>query len=587
MWQRSFDKPHRTCRLGRVTKPTKGLGCLVLFSLPFAIGGLAVAFMAGLRLWNWADVRDWQEVPARILEARLEEHRGDDSTTYEVVASYEYQFAGLTYQGDRVGLGSGGDNIGSFHQDKYRELESYRSQDRPFRCYVDPDDPSRSLLYRQARWGLLAFMGLFSLLFCGAGFGLMFAGLWGKRKLEQEQNLTVQHPGEPWRWKQEWGDGRIASAGKARFLLPTIMAVFWNLISTPLIFVIPREVLDKQNYLALIALVFPLVGVGLAVWAGRSFVRWKKFGDSVFEMSTFPGVIGGRLAGRVLTSVDLDPSTGFLVKLSNINRVTTGSGDNRSTSERILWQDERHLLEETAQYDSTRSEIPVDFAIPHEASPTEERSDDDEILWRLQVSAEVPGVDFDALFEIPVFMTDESRPESEIDDASEPWGGSSEPTMDLGSYGIDSELMSTGGQRLTFRAGRHRGTALVLTAFLLIWLGINYLLLALDAPLFFPIIWGLFSLLLLFGTLDLWFERRSVEVHPDHLAMSGGIFGLGKTIEVPRSAIQEITPVRGMQSGNKLFYRIQIRTRDDKKHIAATKLDNLSLARHIVDLLTP
>jgi hypothetical protein len=40
-----------------------------------------------------------------------------------------------------------------------------------------------------------------------------------------------------------------------------------------------------------------------------------------------------------------------------------------------------------------------------------------------------------------------------------------------------------------------------------------------------------------------------------------------------------------MQAGNKLFYRIQITTQDDKQHIAATKLDSLSLARRIIDLL--
>ena len=158
--------------------PTKGLGCLVLFALPFALGGLAVAFMAGLRLWTWAEARGWQEVPARILEVQLEKHVGDDSTTYEAVASYEYQFEGLTYQSADVGLGTGADNIGSFHEDMYRELESYRSQDRTFRCYVDPDNPSRSVLYREARWGLLSLMGLFALVFGGVGIGLMFAGVW-------------------------------------------------------------------------------------------------------------------------------------------------------------------------------------------------------------------------------------------------------------------------------------------------------------------------------------------------------------------------------------------------------------------------
>jgi hypothetical protein len=241
----------------------------VLFALPFAVAGLSVAFMAGLRLWHWAEARQWQEVPAQILEVGLEEHVGDDSTTYEAVARYEYQFEGLTYQGETVGLGSGADNIGSFHQDKYQELESYRSQARAFRCYVDPDNPSRSVLYREARWGLLSFMGLFALLFCGAGFGMMFAGIWGKRMLHEEEELSASHPTEPWRWKREWAEGRIPSSGKARFLLPAVMAVLWNLISTPLLFILPREARESENYLALIGLIFPLVGLGLLVWAGR------------------------------------------------------------------------------------------------------------------------------------------------------------------------------------------------------------------------------------------------------------------------------------------------------------------------------
>lgn len=570
-----------------MTKTTRGLGCLVLFALPFAVVGIVVAFMAGLMLWDWAEARNWQEVPARILHVELETHQGDDSTTYEVVARYEYQFAGETYIGERVGFGSGADNIGSFHHDKQSELESFKSQSRPFRCYVDPDHPSRSILYREMRWGLFTLMGLFGLVFGGVGIGLMVAGVWGKRSLEEEEARTASHPGEPWRWRSEWSDGRIAATGKAQFLLPAIMAVFWNLVSAPLLFLVPEEVVEKGNYLALIGLIFPLVGFGLLVWAGRSLIRWKKFGDSIFEMSIFPGVIGGQLAGRILASVDLDPSNGFLLTLDNINRVTTGSGDNRSTREKILWQDERHLPEETAQYDPTRSEIPVDFQIPFDASPTEKRSDDDEVLWRLQVEAEVPGVDFSTQFEVPVFRTAESPLKADEDDIHiEAWGGQTQPSLSLNEYGIHSELLSTGGRRLTFDAARHKGAALGLTAFLVIWLGFNYLLIHLDAPIFFPIIWGFFSLLIMLGTLDLWFERRTIEVHPDHLVLRGGTAGLGKTHEIQRSTIQEIKPVRGMQAGNKLFYRIQITTRDNKMRIAATKLDNLTLARHIVDLLT-
>ena len=570
-----------------MTPTTRGLGCLILFALPFAVVGLVAAFMAGLMLWSWAEARDWQEVPARIVQVELETHDGDDSTTYEVVARYEYEFGSETYRGERVGLGSGADNIGSFHQDKQRELDRFRAQDQPFRCFVDPDNPSRAILYREMRWGLFSFMSLFAVLFGGVGIGLMVVGFKGKQRIEESEQLASSHPSEPWRWKSNWSDGRIQASGKAQFLLPCVMAVFWNLVSTPLLFVLPEEVLDQGNYLALIGLVFPLVGIGLLVWAVRSFVRWKKFGDSVFEMSTFPGVVGGKLTGRVLTAVDLEPADGFHLTLNCVNRVTTGSGKNRSTRERILWQDERRLEHELAEYDPTRSEIPIDFSIPYDCQPTEERSDDDEILWRLQVDADVPGVDYAAIFEVPVYHTAESRQRPEPE--SPVWGSTDSPKWsesDLAERGIDTVLLSTGARRLTFRAARHKGPAVMLTLFLAVWLGFNALFIHLEAPLLFPILWGLFSLLIFLGVLDLWLERRTIEAHPDRLVLRGGLLGLGREREIPRAQIREIRPVRGMQSGKRLFYRIQVSTSDNKTHLAASKIDNLSLARYVIELLS-
>lgn len=574
-------------RLSTVTKTARGLGCLILFALPFAIVGLVAAFLAGLMLWSWGEARDWREVTARILQVQLESHTGDDSTTYEVVARYEYEFAGITYQGDRVGLGTGADNIGSFHQDAYRELEDFRVQSRPFRCFVDPDNPSRAILYRDMRWGLFSFIGLFALLFGGVGFGLVILGFEGRRSLEEGERLRASFPDEPWRWKSDWAGGRVPLSGKARFLLPAMMAVFWNLVSTPLLLVLPEEVLEKGNHLALIGLVFPLVGVGLLIWAGRSFVRWKKFGDSVFEMSTFPGVIGGRLRGRVLTSVDLQPAEGYRLTLSCVRRVTTGSGKNRSTSERILWQDEQRLERELAEYDPTRSEIPIEFEIPFDCRPTEERSQDDEVLWRLIVDAEVPGVDYAASFEVPVFRTADSR--QTLEPERSPWSSAEPPRLserDLAQSGIDSELLATGASRLTFRAARHRGPAVALTLFLVVWLGFCALFVHLDAPLVFPILWGLFALLIFLGVLDLWLERRTIEIHPDRLVLQGGLLGLGRKREIPRTQVREVRSVRGMQSGKRLFYQIHVDTADGRTHVAATKIDNLSLAREIIELLT-
>ena len=85
------------------------------------------------------------------------------------------------------------------------------------------------------------------------------------------------------------------------------------------------------------------------------------------------------------------------------------------------------------------------------------------------------------------------------------------------------------------------------------------------------------------AVLDLWLDRRRVEVRPDRLLLSGGILGRGKTQEIPRTQIAAIRPIRGMQAGNKLYYRIEVSTQDGKKHMAASKLGGLTLARQVVE----
>ena len=119
-------------------------------------------------------------------------------------------------------------------------------------------------------------------------------------------------------------------------------AVFWNLISAPLVLmVLPREVLQNRNYPALLGLLFPLVGAGLLIWAIRATLRWKKFGTSILELETLPGVIGGHLKGILQTRTALLPEEGLSLKLTCINRTVSGSGKNRSVNERSFGGNDR------------------------------------------------------------------------------------------------------------------------------------------------------------------------------------------------------------------------------------------------------
>ncbi len=186
-------------------------------------------------------------------------------------------------------------------------------------------------------------------------------------------------------------------------LMALCVAIFWNVISSPLWLVLPDEIFHKGNYVALLGLVFPAIGLALAGWAVFAILRWRKFGQSVFRMAYVPGVIGGQLAGVIQTSAKVRPEDGFHLSLRCVRRITTGSGKQRSTSESIVLEEERTVMHELLEDQADQSAIPVEFQIPADCRPSDERNSDDQTLWRLTAAANVPGIDYSVTFVVPVF----------------------------------------------------------------------------------------------------------------------------------------------------------------------------------------
>ncbi len=555
---------------------------LFLFALPFAGGGTFVGYLAGSMLTTWVRAQSWEEVPARISSAELDVNSGDDGTTYRVRATYEYTYRGRTFTSDRVASGFGADNVGSFHQDKYAELRVYLDSGEPFRCFVNPQDPSEALLYRELRWGMLALQTIFALIFCGVGYGLMIAALYGGRLVKQADKLKERHADEPWLWEKDWVDGRVTAGSRGKMIGSIFFATLWNLISAPMIFLVPREFADG-NRLALIGLLFPVIGAGLAAYAVYAVLQWRKFGNSEFEMFSNPGVLGGYLEGRIHTNIRLRSGDGFRVTLSCIRRETTGSGDNRSTREKTLWQDAVTVPANALLAGPRGASVPVRFAIPYDAGPQSDPDASDPIKWRLTVAAELPGVDFSAPFTVPVFKTPDSDPLLEVESNEPPLSQESDSGAELESLGIIRRPTSDGGVSYVFRRARAKGAAIGLTVFTLVWCGFIWLMMELGAPIFFPIVFGLFALLMIAGIIDLWLRQTRLEIADGRLAFNRRLLGPGKTLVFAAGDIAAIKATRGMQSGNQLYYRIELRTRAGKKHTLASQIREQRLAKRLID----
>jgi hypothetical protein len=559
-----------------------------LFALPFAACGTFMGYSILSQVWSWHELRTWQEAPAVIQTVELHRPRSSNSNskpTYRVSASYTYGVAGHDYTGRRVSLSGVGDNLGSYQKKRFAELKLIHSSGEAFRCYYNPNAPEQAILFRDLRPEMIVFKLVFVILFGGVGYGLLVGAFLAQRSSTVEAQVKRDYPQEPWRWNKNWREGNIRSSTLAAMIGACIAAVAVNLLAWPSVFLLLPDALRNRQYPALIALVFPALGLGLLYWAGRCLWQWRKFGVSSFEMARLPGLIGGDMAGVVHTQVGIRPEDGFHLCLKCLSRDTRGTGKNRTTSETTLWEAKRILKCDRLSTRAGGSAIPVSFGIPYECRSSDDSDRDHRIVWKLTVSAAVPGVDYSAEFEVPVFKTSESSPTFRVEETLEDKQSAATVfAQEIKDAGIRILTHPDGGVRIMTQMGRYKGIALMLTVFSLLFGGLPILLWG-KIPAIFPVICAAVGMMMLWSALGLWFGKSRVEVRSGRLTSRSGFFGMGAFRTWPVAEIKGLVSARGMQSGNKEFYSIQLRLEDGKKVTLLKYLDGKLQAERLVEIM--
>ena len=380
----------------------KGKIFLFLFALPFFGVGVWMGYSAGANLVDAWQMRQWVAVQGTLLRAGYETHSGDDSYTYEAYADYSYVFGGQQYTNDRVGIAGGADNIGDYQQDMGRNLSNVRSRGETIVVYVDPDEPSQAILDRSLRWGLIGFKSIFLFTFGGVGLGLI---IFVFRAPKEKDPSDPQYRDTPWLANDKWRTAAIRSGSKTAMWVGWGFAVFWNLVSAPLPFVIYTEVTEKNNLPALLGLMFPLVGIGLITWAVKSTLEWNRFGPAPVTLDPFPGSIGGHVGGTIDVKLPFDANAQFVLTLTNLQSYMSGSGKDRRRTESAKWQDTQvaHVTS-----GAKGSHLSFRFDVPENLQESvADQSEESYYLWRLNVTADLPGADIDRDYEIPVYATGE------------------------------------------------------------------------------------------------------------------------------------------------------------------------------------
>lgn len=565
-------------KTGQPTPPRNAIGCLILFALPFAAFGVAAAIWLGSTILAHLRAQGWVEVPATIVRVDLKS--GDDGTN-QATAEYVYVYHGQKFTSRRVGLTGGYDNVGSFQFDAYRELSEHQKSGKPFRCYVNPVRPDEAILYRRLRWEMVGFQSIFAIVFSGVGFGLLIGGVRGVSKQRTERILAADQPDSPWLWRPDWARGTIVFSSKATMWTAIVVATLWNLLAVPLWILLSDMLPAKAKSFGLLRLVVPLVGLALVWWAVRAAIRWRKYGESTFHMGSVPGVIGGQLAGVIQTSIRIRrPEHGFRLTLTCLRTVSSGD----TTSQETAWEDEQIVAHDILQDRDERSAIPVLFQIPYDCQPTAKTSSGTDTNWRLQVTAKMPGVDYKAIFDVPVFKTEASDPNFVADrSAIEPYTVPADPARDLRDAGVRKVASPLrDGCRFVFPMARNLGAAVFLTLFSLVWSGSIVFMRRFEVPIFFPIVFGAFDVLILACTLYVWFYRSVVDVSSQGIEVSGGLFGLGRRHWIESPDVAKIETARGMRYGPQVYYNVIIVRTNGKRVTAGREIRGSRLTAAVI-----
>ncbi len=392
---------------------------------------------------------------------------------------------------------------------------------------------------------------------CGVallGALLMMAGFKVAKSAKLTSAAQAAYPDQPWMWRDDWAQGRLKGQGGRRTAIIWVFAMLWNGIAWTMVTAALHRPMPRGQWMGYVVLaIFPLAGIALLVTALKGTIRSVRFGSTTLQLQKVPVSLGRTLQGNIDARLPYPLPHGIQMKLSCINRVSTGSGNDRSTWDNVLWQDTKTIGAEQVMAGPNGSTIPVQFEIPRDKPASDSTKPGNQILWLLRAEADVPGANFSDEYEVPVFETRESPSVAEWQTQAQAEERSHPPTAPIRPT-VQISPAPEGGTQFYFPAGRNVSAAFGVTFFALLFGGIDVALFYFQGQfrplLFFGILFGLFALLLTLIAVNLWFGTAKIVANSAGISFKSSVLGMGGSKQWTAAEIQSVYPKITMQSGS-------------------------------------
>ena len=242
-------------------------------------------------------------------------------------------------------------------------------------------------------------IGCCGLAFLFAGLGLWGGGIATLIRGARNRDLVRLHPNQPWLLDYAWEREGTRSAGFAGVVGG--FAAFGSLC----VFLAPFHywawMSDEGSwFVRIITGIFELLALAIGVGALRRLIQWFKFGRTYLLFAQFPFQPGERL------EVDFGPNKfdrlDVVLRFQKKTTTQTGSGDNSRThvDTRTL-----HEQKQVIECHALDPKVRIAFDLPDNLSWVNRISENPSWYWEMEVSADVPGVDFGETYKLPVYLS--------------------------------------------------------------------------------------------------------------------------------------------------------------------------------------
>lgn len=385
--RRQNNRPQRIAIQGR-----KGPAAAVAFFALFAVVGLGVSIplfiLPAVRI---IEARNWQSVPCRVLRSEVRSHDSDDGTTYSVHILFEYELNGQTLRTDRYSF-MGGSSSG--YRRKRRVVDRYPVGSEA-RCWVDPEDPTRAVLFRG--FSPVLWFGLIPAVFVLVGVGGMAGTLRRARRRRLGASQAAWLPDAPQVTRSpaqnlyaetltsETGPVTLkpASGRFGKFLGVFVFGLIWNAIVTFMVMTrLPNG--PATPVPLLMVAIFGLFGIALIAGVVYQFM-------ALFNPCPRLTISAERLSLGEHLTVDWT-LRGAVNRIANLTLTLTGQetakyrrGTRTYTAQRTFYRQDLVSLTDSLAMRQGRTEATVPTDSMHSF-----QGDHNRIVWSLVLQGDIP-----------------------------------------------------------------------------------------------------------------------------------------------------------------------------------------------------